>query len=635
MAYNLRYYTSFYSTADTRTDDAPDLYEVEILELDGVDAAEELEAAENPVTISYNNSSDNKLLALRGSWVDALLIATEQFQLEDLYTENERKWLITIDRNGSRIHNSFIIPDGCQEQFIFPPYIVSINAVDGLGLLKNLSWVQNDGNFWLGKMTWIEVIYACLNRVAVPGMDIYTCVNIYEITMTQGDQYDPLALSYVNSERFLKPDGFNPMDCQEVLLAVLEEWTACIIQSEGHWFIYRPNEAALSGTLTFRRYVDGVYLGYVSKDIDVLLGGYTEGTVLAPLYHVDADQLKMIAKPYKNASIGYKYGFVASLMENPNFTGWDGANFPDWSKSDPSLDVTEDTEFGGAKINAFFPTVEYLYNTTPVAALETEQFLLSIGYHNFSDGASAIAQVILTDGVSTYYLYNDGSWSTDPAFSFLSDSSLQDYTGAINIATQPAPIDGDITIRLLAYPAAIPPDKFVTYMSANLSPSINPLNPIGEIHTATQDEDYTFVPETLNVFNGDNDSEQYIGGIYREDETTLTTLWNRRGISESVLATPYAASKPFLRIAVEEIQRLYASPFVKFEGSIFNYFNPLSRLTINLLDGKFMPDSLVYSLQENKCRAVSTRIANAEIEQAYTLQSDFGETTKMTIKYKE
>jgi hypothetical protein len=116
------------------------------------------------------------------------------------------------------IWTGFIIPDGCQEAFTFKPYAISVNAVDGLGLLKNLSYVQNDGNFYLGKQSFIEVIDSCLKRIDAPSLVLNTCVNIYDVTMTQGDAFDPLAQAYVNAERYLKDDQYTPMNCQEVLV---------------------------------------------------------------------------------------------------------------------------------------------------------------------------------------------------------------------------------------------------------------------------------------------------------------------------------------------------------------------------------------------------------------------------------
>jgi hypothetical protein len=100
MSYVERYNFDFFSTRDLRSPLDCDEYEVKILERDGVTATEEISAQESPVIISYTNNSDNKLLPLRGSECVLNLIATEDFQLEDLYTEDERYWLVQIGRKG-------------------------------------------------------------------------------------------------------------------------------------------------------------------------------------------------------------------------------------------------------------------------------------------------------------------------------------------------------------------------------------------------------------------------------------------------------------------------------------------------------------------------------------------------------
>jgi hypothetical protein len=812
MSYNQRYYFTFYSDRDTRiVNGIPDEYLCSISQLDYEGEVIEIQAQQNPIQINYQNTSSNKLEPIIGSECTLNLIATEDFQLEDLYTENEREFMVQIYRkvtpttfnvnwsmsevaaemdleifvngvskvlqfttasgsfeinNGDTvlikpfaagpsaggipgmnleitglptqrtttypfsidvslvptsditietyttysatnytairsavfetscasdegstevftknytstvsqaaaqaladadtgftaegqayanangvcyaspgefddlIWQGFIIPDGCQEAFTFAPYPISVNAVDGIGLLKNLSYVQNDGNFYLGKQSFIEVIQACLVRLEAPALVLNTCVNIYETSMTQGDSYDPLDMAYVNSERYLKDDQFNPMNCEEVLRSILELWTAVLVQSSGEWYIYRPTELAVDGSLTFRRYLDG-YRIYdqptVTENLDLVLGGESEGIIAAPYFHINTDQMKMIDRPYKNASMSFLYGFVTSLIVNPEFRYYNGITFEDWAKSSVLLPLTEDSG-GGAKlgnVTASPGPYEYIENITPAPITEGDMVVFKMSYYNYiSDGPSA--RVMLTDGLTTWYLDQTGEWGVSDTR--INGLTLQYYEGVMSITARRAPITGNLTIRLYeAREDLIPPsiDLFITYRSASIIPNIGTEDPIGEMHTATQTGKFTFVPETVNLFNGDTTSNLYLSGIYQDDQTTLTTLWNRRGISESILAQPYEASKQFLRIAVEEKQRLYAGPFVRFEGSIFGYFNPLQRCTINLVTGYFMNLSLNYDLQQNICKAVMGRITNDEIALDYTLTPDYGATTKVTVK---
>jgi hypothetical protein len=634
MSYNLRYTLDFNITQDDRQ---PLVFEdatLEIYEKDGTDAPETILGVENPIQINYQNTSEQILEPFIGSEATLNLIATEDFQLQDLYTEDELRWLVNIKRNGSVIWRGFIIPDGCQESFSFTPYTISVNAVDTLGLLKNLSYVQNDGNFWLGKQTFIEVIYNCLNRVQIPDMNIYTCVNIFEESYSDGDADDPLNLTYVNAETYLESDNINPLNCQTVLDSVLRLFTAVIIQSEGDWYIFRPNELALTDTLVFRKYIDGVYDNYVTKTVGQVLGGHTEGVILAPLYHTDTDQLKMIEKPFKNNSMAFKYGAVSSLITNPDFSGWNGITFSDWTKSSVFLPLFEDIN-GGAKLgNATVSPGPYMYieNITPAPITEGDMIVFKMSYYNYiSDGPSA--RVMLTDGLTTWYLDQLGEWGTIETR--INGLTLQYFEEVLSITARRAPITGDLTIRLYeAREDLIPPsiDLFITYKSVSIIPNIGADDAIGEIHTATQRGNYSFVKDTITVLNGDSATQLYVSSMYETDQTTLTSNWYRKYAGESILADPFATYKPLLRLAVEETERMHARPYIKFDGTIFGYFNPLSRFVINLLDGYFMPIKMNYDIQANKTQTTLRRIINEEIEQDYTLEPDYGETTKVYVK---
>ena len=656
MSYSQKYYFTFYADRDTRIiNGTPDEYSCDISQLDYAGSATEIQAQQNPIQINYQNTSSNKLEPIIGSECTLNLIATEDFELEDLYTENEREFLVEIFRNGTLIWSGFIIPDGCQESFTFAPYVISVNAVDGLGLLKNLSYVQNDGNFYLGKQSFIEVIEACLVRLDAPSLVLNTCVNIYETSMTQGDSYDPLDMAYVNAERYLKDDQFTPMNCEDVLRSILEEWTAVMIQSGGEWYIYRPTELAVDGDLVFRRYLDG-YRIYdqptVTENLDLVLGGESEGIIAAPYFHINTDQMKMIDRPYKNASMSYLYGKNQNPdqeLANPNLAGagqtcggdpigpCDSVTIPGYTKTGTmyaGLNPTGGVVFysdGGT-----YPTLANFYlnnNTIPID--NTQRLKILVEYKNldplFTTDMNFV--ITLTEGLNTYYLQSEGAWTTSASELPYTVRSEVGATGSFEIISAIVPITGlftkSVTLKILA-PSGTVHDIVYTEISAYVLIDFGDV--IGEIHTATQTGKFTFVPETINVFNGDNDSTIYLGAIYQDDQVTLTERWVRRGISESILAEPYEANKEFLRIAVEEKQRLYAGPFVRFEGSIFGYFNPLQRWSINLIEGYFMNLSLTYDLQQNICKAVLGRIIDDEIALDYTLVPDYGATTRVTVK---
>jgi hypothetical protein len=644
MSYSQKYYFTFYSDRDTRKVDCfPDEYLCSISQLDYAGASTEIQAQQNPIQINYQNTSSNKLEPIIGSECTLNLIATEDFELEDLYTENEREFMVQIYRkekpctltvnwdmsevaaemdleifvNGvsevlqfttasgsfeinqgdtvlikpfaagpsaggipgmnleitglptqrtttypfsidvslvpttdifieayttysattytairsavfetscasgegslevfTKNYNSvtsqaaaqaladadsgftaegqayanangvcyvspggfedliwqgFIIPDGCQESFTFAPYVISVNAVDGLGLLKNLSYVQNDGNFYLGKQSFIEVIEACLVRLDAPSLVLNTCVNIYETSMTQGDSYDPLDMAYVNAERYLKDDQFTPMNCEDVLRSILEEWTAVMIQSGGEWYIYRPTELAVDGDLVFRRYLDG-YRIYdqptVTENLDLVLGGESEGIIAAPYFHINTDQMKMIDRPYKNASMSYLYGKIENtdeMLANPNLAGAGQTcggdpigpcafvTIPGYTKTGtmyaglyPTGGVIFYTTGGTYPVlTDYYENNNLIPVTLNITVQERVKFVIEYENPNPLFGTDMNFVISLYDGLSTHYLQADGSWAitpVEPGINYYQLRSQIGVGGTETIVSNPVPI---------------------------------------------------------------------------------------------------------------------------------------------------------------------------------------------------
>jgi hypothetical protein len=238
--------------------------------------------------------------------------------------------------------------------------------------------------------------------------------------------------------------------------------------------------------------------------------------------------------------------------------------------------------------------------------------------------------ISLSDTSSTWYLQADLTWVIPlPGLSYYQVRSDIGDGGTLTIETAPVPAGGNVTFKILAPTGTV---HDIVYMSASAGVFIDPGDQVGEIHTATQDGNYSFVNPTINVLNGDSTNTQYMGAMYLTNEITLTSNWYRKYAAESINADPFATYKPLIRLAVEETERMHARPYIKFDGTIFGYFNPLSRFVVNLLSGFFMPVKMNYDIQANKTKTTLRRVINEEIEQDYTLEPDYGSTTKVLVK---
>ena len=67
---------------------------------------------------------------------------------------------------------------GVQQSYVADEWLVNITSTDGLGALKDLSFVQTNGLPYKDKLSMYEVIKGCLDRTRL-SMTINTCVDVF------------------------------------------------------------------------------------------------------------------------------------------------------------------------------------------------------------------------------------------------------------------------------------------------------------------------------------------------------------------------------------------------------------------------------------------------------------------------
>ncbi|WP_337904561.1 hypothetical protein, partial [Mesomycoplasma ovipneumoniae] len=99
--------------------------------------------------------------------------------------------------------------------------------------------------------------------------------------------------------------------------------------------------------------------------------------------------------------------------------------------------------------------------------------------------------------------------------------------------------------------------------------------------------------------------------------------WFRRGFSES---------KPILQIAGEDILRISQSAAKLFSGDAYGLVPYLSVITIDSLNGVFMPIEWSYNTKSNIVTLKLLEGFTTELNDIkYTLTLDYGNTVKPTI----
>ena len=541
-------------------------------------------------SLDYSETKDT-LEPVRGSGLQIDLEADSNLTFYDLYSEEERTFSVVYTRANEILFNGWLSPEGIYESLVSDKWIISLDCTDGLGFLANLSYVEDaTGLNFVGKQTLLEIVVNCLKRTKTP-QNILTSVKIYYDGLDQTlNTFDNV---YFNANRFIKDDKDTIMNCEEVLKSVLEPFGAVITSHKGEWLIYKPNSLVdFSSQIFFAYDADGVALSPIIKTIDF---AFSLGSQIDDYYphHANGNQQKTIKSSIGAYRINYKYGLVKGLIPIDNFT----------------LSGSSGGFLSTTKLISAETRLRLEVNTT-------SEFLNNEGF-------SSDVVLKITNGTDTYY-YNGSDWVVSFA-----KMALQ-INGNFVAEVARTPILGDISISI---------PEVNTYQ--------NYLNETGEVYVdfsidivpagtdqEKEGENHTFqrtlkpsskIKDVKEVFNGDDESDIYVGTIYKADQITTTDKWTRQGAQET---------KPILQIMGEERMKMYSKPLQVYKGDVYGYFNYLSLVTINGLTGKFMPTTYSYNALSNITSLELMEVLNTDIlsDVDYQLTLDYGNVVEPTIK---
>jgi hypothetical protein len=588
-------------------------------------------------SLEYSETKDT-LEPVRGSGLQIDLEADSNLTFYDLYSEEERTFSVVYTRATEILFNGWLSPEGIYESLVTDKWVISLDCTDGLGFLKNLSYVEDaTGLNFVGKQSLLEIVVNCLKRTKTP-QNILTSVKIYYDGLSQTlNIFDNV---YFNADRFIKDDNNTTiMNCEEVLKSVLEPFGAVLTSFKGEWLIYKPNSLVDSSSQIFFTYdSSGVALNPTSRTIDF---AFALGSQIDNYYphHANGNQQKTIKSSIGAYRINYKYGLVKSFFNNLYLRS---------DTTPPLLYIEEWTindinhlEFPANDLGLRFDIITNSSPSTLVLTSDSFNFeqgnmlefntaFFHYGNYNYATAArvdEVLFKVILTDGVDTYYLNNDGDWVNSSAFV---SAVIRKTEIDFRLTSNSMPISGSVKIEIwrpkMLFSVSGTVDE-VLISKCGFSPAGQELDDIkGENHTFQRTlKPSSKIKDIKSVFNGDNESDSYVGAIYKADEINTTELWTRQGASET---------KPLLQIMGEERMKMYSKPLQVYKGDVYGYFNYLSLVTINGLTGKFMPTTYSYDALSNITSLELTEVLNSDIlsDVNYELTFDYGNVVEPTIK---
>jgi hypothetical protein len=194
---------------------------------------EELDiAGSEPVIIDYPGTEIAD--PVKSSSLNFMLVARTDFKFLELFSINDFEHRVDLMKNGNLYWRGFVLTDQYSESYKHPPYEVSVMATDGLSILRNIPFTEDNDLPFTGELSLLEIIRLCLAKMRYK-LPMYTSVDIYAEGMDQ--QQDVLSQVYVNVDTFYQKG--EAMSCFEVLNECLKVVGAYIFQEGGAWHILR------------------------------------------------------------------------------------------------------------------------------------------------------------------------------------------------------------------------------------------------------------------------------------------------------------------------------------------------------------------------------------------------------------
>mgnify|MGYP006340564629 CR=1 FL=1 len=563
-------------------------------------------SGESPLIIDAPNAEFDKLTGVRESQIRLTILGGDTGVVAaDFLSTSDTQYKVKIYINSVVEWVGWLDNDKLIEQFQDGKYDIELTGTDGLSLIKNIELSNlSDAQIW-GIDTVKKYIAYCLDKTDL-GLDYWSFINCYPVLESGGslfdvdqrgvdNDFDLFYYANITSFTFLTgPRNFD--DCYTVLSKIMEAMQCTLFQARGKWYVIHLNDRIandLDGTL---RDATGAALSIATNQSFAVNVGLNQDVKL-----VNADAVVSWNKANKDVKLAYEFKMPPVFFRNWDLL--DGTfNAPlstsarpvysidNWTENvgDTYIGIEVDTATTAELVRYIlqYPVVTYSNGTVQPAASTTVYYInendkISFGYSTREKNAGFVVTsqfnyVILTDGITTYYLDDDGKWYTSIKAIGKAWAGAEDrrFWADYSIQSEAVPISGQIYVKLTA---------------------------IGNSRTASNEVHYkdldftitTYFNEKLTVSGYENKSSQTAKLKNSYDNQLYVSNSDNIGTQGAILKSTYgqfagykyysAASstqvsfaKFMTRVAWKALYRNY----IKFEGTLLNIYSTGNLLSL-------------------------------------------------------
>ena len=308
MAWGTAYRLQFY-----------DIWDVEwsaIFYLDGYTGAlTDLQGSDEAIVFNFQNDSDDPFAPIKPSQVSFNVVLNEKESLSTLFEIGDMElWVEVFQGNDYSSDTAepfwcgWIDPYQYQQPYDVRPNVVTITAVDGLSLLDDILFADEDSaentEYYTGRSKETKIILDILGKIGYSEFKEFD--NIFEERMDNDPNLSPMELTLIDA------DFGKEKYCGEVLSNILSKKKACIRQRRGVFCIYRPKAVVTADTIYGRHFTAETTKTSISYNPNQYIRRDGHDTNLRQV----PGGVESIVKPAKRISLFQDYGNKESWIKN-------------------------------------------------------------------------------------------------------------------------------------------------------------------------------------------------------------------------------------------------------------------------------------------------------------------------------
>ncbi|CAB4140309.1 hypothetical protein UFOVP402_20 [uncultured Caudovirales phage] len=463
MAYGLKYRYEWSS----RTSGIPlkiDIYE------DGFGGVVTIlhEMGPEPISINWPGAEMEKEVPVMASEATLTFVQTDSFNIDTFFSNTDQKYQVKFYVSGVLHWVGYVQTDDLQQPYLDPPNLFTLKAVDGLALLKTQELTDDLGDRIWGYRKFIQYLFHCLRKTG-DDLPINNWVHIYPSDATPADKsvdpaYDPFYLTGVYGQSYMTAkDEWD--SCYNVLIKILNSFKARLFQYQGEWQVVRTGDYVYyNGLLSGSRWTDEVTAtATLGKDFSSVLGTYIQ--------QEGRSWVEGRKRAVKFTKLTYNFNQWVSLIRNDRFLEGQiqiplGSpteqyrDLPGWTLSDP-------TKIYGVQeiVNTYAVSTKLVMDddsprneaeTSAFPVKEGDKIAVRLRYRNTTPVTSSNAlftfRIVVTNGVTTRWLNQDGKWVNSAVAVYGSWATGEDQRNWKDYSIESVdgfPISGTVTLQFL------------------------------------------------------------------------------------------------------------------------------------------------------------------------------------------